>query len=88
VAELVELVFLSASRFGTALGEGCGSQESRVEIKAGITRDIRKSKIEFLKLYLLMSRRWRSQHPSGSESLIYGLMGDLRFAGCGEVPLK
>ena len=47
MAELVELVFLSSSRFGTALGKGCGSQESRVEIKAGITRDIGESGLAY-----------------------------------------
>jgi len=40
VAELAELVFLGAGSFGNDLGKGCGSQESRAEIKAGITRDI------------------------------------------------
>jgi len=32
--------------------------------------------------------RHHPRHPSSSESFIYGLRGDLRFAGCGEVPLK
>ena len=40
MAELAELVFLGAGNFGNDLGKGCGSQESRAEIKAGITRDI------------------------------------------------
>jgi len=47
VAELAELMFLGASSFGTALGKGCGSQESRVENKAGITRDIGESGLAY-----------------------------------------